>query len=136
MLGEYNKQFALPYTAASAINPFQTVVLDSTATSTNKRAVTPVATNNVEPVGISGPATALPGESVTIYKPGALVEAISVASIGAAQDVGVSSSNGALGAVSGASGITRYRTARTVEPAGAGERFTVEINPKQLSNLI
>jgi hypothetical protein len=133
MLGEYSKHHALPFTAASDIVPYKPVLLD---TGSAKRQVVPLATNNVEPVGIVGPATALRGEAVTVYGEGAVVEAICVASIGAGQDVAGASTNGALGLVAGASGVTRYRVARTLEAAGAGERFSVYVSPKQLSNLI
>lgn len=133
MLGEYSKQHALPFTAASDIVPYSPVILDTGAA---KRQVVPVATNGIEPVGITGPATALQGEAVTVYGEGAVVEAISVASIGAGQNVAIASTNGAVGLVAGASGINRYRVGRTHEPAGAGERFSLYVSPKQLSNLI
>lgn len=132
-VGEFNKDRALPFVAASHILPYQPVGLDTGAA---KRQVVPLAANTGEPQGLNGPATALQGESVTIYELGAVVEAIANASVGAGADVGVASSNGGHALVSGASGVTRYRTGKTLEPAAAGERFSLYVSPKQVSNLI
>ena len=117
--------------AASIILPFQPVALD-----TVEDQVVPIATNNVRPYGINGPATAAQGEAVTVYGEGCEVKAIAVASLGAGAEVGHASSNHALNAVTGASGITRYSVGQSRSAAGAGERFTLIVNPRQLSNLI
>lgn len=122
----------LPFTAASDINPGRVVSLDTGI----DRGVVPLATNNVEPQGVVGPATALRTEAVTVYGEGDVIEVTACASIGAGADVGVASTNGQLGLVTGASGITRYRVGKSVNSAAAGEKFSLYVKTKQLSNLI
>lgn len=121
---------ALPYTAASDINPRTAVAVD---TGINRGAL-PLAANTSEPVGVVGPATALRTEAVTVYGEGAVVEVVAAASLGAGADVGVAS--GGFSPVVGASGVTKFRTGKSVEAAAAGERFSLYVKPKQLSNLI
>lgn len=133
MIGEFNKdQNALPFTAASIVVPYMPVLLDTGAA---KRQVVPIATTGIEPVGLSGAATTAQGEAVTVYGEGAVVEAISVASIGAGQDVAVSSTNGALAAIAAASSTAKFRVGRTLEPADDGERFSLYVSPRQLSTM-
>lgn len=131
MIGEHLRN-SLPYTAASNVSPEAVVALDTGI----DRGALPVATNNVEPVGVVGPATALQGESVTVYGQGDVVQVTACASLGAGANVGVASTNGQLGPVVGASGVTRYRVGQAREAAAAGEKFSLYVNPKQLSNLI
>lgn len=131
MLGEHHRN-ALAFTAASNIVPLRAVQIDTA----KNRQVLLAATQNVEPYGVTGNGTALQGEAVTVHGPDSVVEAVAAASLGAGADIGVASTNGALGPVSGASGVSRFRAGVSVEAAGAGERFSLYVNPKQLSNLI
>lgn len=131
-VGEFDRN-ALPFVAASAIVPLRPVRID---TGSNKRQVVLAATQNVEVHGLTGAATVLQGESVTVYGRGAVKEAVAAASLGAGADIGVASTNGALGPVSGASGVSRFRVGVSLEAAAAGEKFSVYVDPKQLSNLI
>jgi hypothetical protein len=57
-------------------------------------------------------------------------------SLGHGADVGVASTNGALGPVSAASGVARYRVGQALTAAAAGETFSLYVNPKQLSGLV
>lgn len=132
MIGE-NLRNALPFTAASDMNPHAPVQVD---TGTPKRQAVAVGTNNVEIQGFTGDATALRTEAVTVYGEGAVVQAVAAASLGAGAELGIASSNGALGPVSGASGVSKYRVGKSFEAAAAGEKFALYVKPKQLSNLI
>lgn len=117
--------------AASLVNPFVPVALD-----TVNDQVVPIASNNVRPFAINGPATAAQGEAVAVYGENVEAKAVAVASLGAGAEVGVASANGALGPVSAASGITRFAVGQARSAAGAAERFTVVFKPRQVSNLI
>lgn len=122
MIGEFNKdQNALPFVAASNIEPYSTVQLDTAA----DRQVVLASAASVEPHGLVGPATALQGEAVTVYGEGAVVEAVAAASLGAGANVGVGSTNGHLGPVASGS----VRVGKSLEAAGAGEKFSVLLNP-------
>jgi hypothetical protein len=100
------------------------------------RQVTLCASNNLEPLGFTHDAAATQGDAIAVHERGAIVKAVAAASLGAAADVGVASTNGAIGPVSGASGITRWRVGKSAEAAAAGETFSVYVSPHQLSNLI
>ncbi len=127
--GEHLKP-SLPYVAASDVNPRTAV---GAAAAIDNGAV-PLTAATVEPVGVVGPATALRTEAVTVYGDGAVIEVTAAASLGAGGDVGVAS--GGFSPVVGASGVTRFRTGIARESAAAGERFSLYVRPKQLSNLI
>lgn len=131
MIGEFRRN-ELPFTAASAIVPLRPVKLDSAA---NRQVILASGVGH-EPQGVTGDATALQGESVTVYGRGAIVAAVAAASLGAGADVGIGSTNGALGPISGASGVTKWAVGKSVESAAAGEKFSVYVDPRQLSNLI
>ncbi len=110
-------------------------VLLSSASGLN-RAVVPVASNNLRPQGFVGNASAAQGEAVTVYGEGSIVEAVAAASIGAGGEVGVGSTNGDLGIVAGASGVTRWACGQALEDVAAGEVFSVYVKTRQVSNLI
>lgn len=130
MLGEQLHN-PLPFTAASDCNPERVVTIDTGIS----RGVVPVATNNVEPFGVNGQPTQLRTESVTIYGPDDIVQVTACASLGAGAVVGIASTNGQLGPVAAASGVSRYRVGVSLEAAQPGEKFSLYVKPKQLSNL-
>jgi hypothetical protein len=130
MIGEHLNN-PLPFTNASAISGPIPVRLNPSA----NRSVVAAATNNVEIQGFVSDASYAAGEAVTVYGDGDVVEAIAGASLGAGADIGIASTNGALGPVAGASGTARYRVGRSLESAAAGERFSVLVKPGQLSGL-
>lgn len=99
------------------------------------RGVVPVATNGVRPFGLSAAAASVPGAPVTVRDRDNYVKAIAGASVGVGADVGVASTNGALGPVTGASGAVVWSIGQTVEPAQPGEYFVFCVNPRQLSGL-
>lgn len=121
---------AFPGIAASNCAPKVAVALVS-----GERAIAPVASNNERPFGVTI-ATALRTESVTVEEAHSIVKMTALASVGGGAEVGHASSNGAVNAVAGASGVTRWSIGQTVHAAGAGETVAVYVNPRQLSNLI
>lgn len=123
---------ALPAVVASDCNPGLAVKLDAGDVD---RQVVPLATSNAEPIGISL-ATALQGKAVTILDGLSVVKVTAGASLGAGTDVGVASTNGTLGPVSGASGSTVYRVGKSTSAAAAGEKFSLYVKPKQVSGLV
>jgi hypothetical protein len=131
MIGVLHRS-AQSFAAASDMVPNRPVTLDTNAA----RQVVLAASNNLEPHGFIGPATAPRGEQVTVFEQTSVVEAIAAASLGPGADVGVASTNGAIGPVAGASGITRYRVGKSEQAAAAGDKFALYVSPKQVSNLI
>lgn len=117
--------------AASAMIPKRPVKLDTVADQ-----VVLCATDNVEPLGITGLASVAQGDQVVTYGQGNIVKAIAGASLGFGADLGIASTNGALGPISGASGVAKWRIGTSREPAAAGETFSVYVNPRQLSGLV
>jgi hypothetical protein len=130
VIGEERK-VGLPFTVASAIAPYAVVTVNTAA----NRSVFPVATNNVRPLGLNGPATGLQGEAITIYDDGAVVEAIAGASLGAGAELVVASTNGTIAPGAGASGVTRWAVGYSIEAAAAGEKFSLYVRPRQISNV-
>lgn len=121
-----------PYKAASDAAAKIFVALDTVL----KDQVVPITLVTTEPLGGTDQASSLRGDAVTVYEEGNVVKALCAASLGAGADVGIASTNGALGPVSGASGVSRYRVGKSREAAAPGSTFSVQVNPKQLSNLI
>ncbi len=96
-----------------------------------------VATVNVEPIGLTRSVASSAGDAVTVYDDDHIVKAVAAASLGAGADIGVASTNGALGAVTaGASGVVKWRLGKSVTAAAAGETFSLSIKPRQLSGLL
>ncbi len=118
-----------PAIAASDLNPGRVVKLDVGDT---QRQVVPVATSNGEPLGVAL-ATGLQGKPVTIELNGSIVKVVAGGSIGAGADVGVASTNGSLGPVSGASGSVVFTVGKAMSAAAAGESFSLYVRPRQLS---
>lgn len=121
-----------PAIAASNVGARIPVSLD---TGSAERQVVPIATNNVRPFGVTI-ATALQGEGLPVPHVGDTVKLTAVASVGVGAGVGVASSNGAVGPISGASGVTRWELGQTVSAAAGGEVVSVFVSPRQISNLI
>lgn len=122
---------AFPAVVASDCNPGSAVKFDA---GDFDRQVVAIASQNLEPVGITL-ATALQGGAVTVLDDESLVKVTAGASLGAGADVGVASTNGSLGPVSGASGSVVYRVGKSTSAAAAGEVFSLYIRPRQLSGL-
>jgi len=122
-----------PGIVASAVTPRSAVIVVGGDT---QRSFGPALDNTVEPHGIIDQvvASGLPGESITVYEPGDVVKVTAAASLGSGTDVGVAS--GGFSPISGASGITRWRSGKSHTAAAAGETFSVYVSPRQLSNLI
>lgn len=100
-----------------------------------QRSVLAAATANVEPLGVTI-ASAGAGEAITVLDAGSVVKVPAMASLGAGQDIGVASSNGALGIVAaGASGAVVWAVGKSQSGALAAETFSLEIRPRQLSGL-
>lgn len=116
------------YKAASAIADKLAVKLDT------EDQIVLCATNNVQPLGLTD-ASAAQGAMVTIHEETSIARGLCAASVGANQLIGVASTNGALGLIAGASGVTRWAVGVSREAAQAGETFAIYIHPRQLSNL-
>lgn len=121
-----------PLKAASAISINAVLGLD---TGDVQRQVIPLATNNVEPFALAIASAPTPGDALTGMVPGDVVKAVAAASLGHGTDVGIASTNGALGPVAAASGVVRWRVGRSVSAAAAGETFSLYISPRQLGGL-
>lgn len=122
--------------AASAINPYSPVKL----VGTDQPLAIPAATSTDEIFGFNGVGTAgasgvNAAEMVTLYEEGNYVKAIAAASLGAHTDVGIASTNGALGPVVRASGVAGFRVGKSMTPAAAGEVFTCYVKPKVLGGV-
>lgn len=120
------------FNVASDIIPRRPVQIDTAADGQ----VVLAASNNVEIAGFIGEATALRGEAIAVYGENSIVEAVAAASLGAGGVVGVASTNGAIGPVSAASGVSRQRAGIALESAAPGEIFVLSVKPRQISNLI
>jgi hypothetical protein len=94
-----------------------------------------VATVNVEPIGVTRSVASNPGDAVTVYDDDHIVKAVAVASLGAGAEIGVASTNGGLGPVTGASGTVKWRVGKSLTAAAAGETFSLSIKPRQLNGL-
>lgn len=126
------RQNSLPFTVASDIVPLRPVKIDTAA----DRQIVLAASVNDSIQGFTGEATGLQGESITVHGETAITKAVAAASLGAGAVVGVASTNGALGPVTGASGVTKHQAGVSVESAAAGEQFSLYVKPRQISNLI
>src|SRR5690242_19645288 len=105
MAFELHRSAPLPGIAASAINVDSAVSLDAGDV---QRQFLPVATVNVEPVGIARATAVNPGDGITVYDRDHVVRVPAGASLGHGADIGVASTNGALGPVTGASGVVKW----------------------------
>ncbi len=115
----------------AAIGPKQLVALDTSGGGD----VLAIATNNVRPLGVTI-ATCAALRAGAVFGHGNTVKAIAAASLGVGAEVGVASTNGNLGPISGASGVTKWAVGQAESAAAAGETFSLLVNPRQLSNLI
>lgn len=120
-----------PAVAASAVNAGAAVGVASGADSR----VYPVASLNLRPLGIALATGATVGHAVTILDEGNTVVITAAASVGRGAEVGVASTNGALGPVAGASGSIVYSVGQSVSAGAAGEDISIYVNPRQLSGL-
>lgn len=126
----------LSFQVASLVAP-NTPVFMSASTA---REVVPCSTHGQRPVGVTGDVgsatvAASRGFQVGVHTNGNVVRAIAAASLGNGAEVGVASTNGALGPVQGASGASVWSVGQAVTSAAAGSKFTIIVQPRQLSNL-
>jgi hypothetical protein len=121
-----------PAKAASAVGALVAVSHD---TGDTQRQVLPVSTVNVEPFGVTLATAVNAGDAVTVLERGNVVKVTAIASLGAGADIGVASSNGALGLVAAASGVVKWAVGKSMSAAAAGEVFSLYVNPRQLGGL-
>lgn len=119
-------QFTLPKVAASTIGAHLAV---RTSASTADEVVV-VATSNVNTfLGLTTATGASVGNPVPIVYDG-VAKAVAGASVGLGADVGVASTNGALGPI--ASAATQFRVGISQTAAAAGEIFSVLLRPERV----
>jgi hypothetical protein len=94
-----------------------------------------IATVNVEPAGITRNVASNAGDPITVYDHSHVCRVTAIASLGAGADIGVASTNGALGAITGASGSVKWALGKSLTAAAAGEVFSLSIRPRQLGGL-
>lgn len=95
-----------------------------------------LATANIRPLGIALATAASLGNALTVLDEGNTVVVTAAASVGRNAEVGVASTNGAIGPVAGASGSVVHSVGQTVSAGAAGEDISVYVNPRQLSGLV
>lgn len=121
-----------PAVAASAVNAGAAVTVASGSDSR----VAPVATANVRPLGIALATGATVGLAVTVLDEGNTAVVTVGASVGRGAEIGVASTNGALGPVAGASGSVVYSVGQSVSAGDADQDISLYVNPRQLSGLV
>lgn len=97
-----------------------------------QRQVVAIATNNVEALGVTLATAANAGDAITVLDRGNVVKVTAMASLGAGADIGVASTNGALGLVTSASGVVKWAVGKSQTAAAAGETFSLYVNPKPI----
>lgn len=120
-----------PLVAASAVNAGAALTIASGA---DERCV-PVASLNIRPLGIALATGATVGHAVTVLDEGNTVVVTAAASVGRGAEIGVASTNGALGPVAGASGSVAFSVGQSLSAGAAGEDISIYVNPRQLSGL-
>jgi hypothetical protein len=118
MAHELNK-VSLPKIAASAVGAH--LAVQHSASSPDQVVLSTV--NTGHPVGLTVATAATAGNPVC------------AASVGNGAEVGVASTNGALGPVSAASGVRRFAVGISQGPAAAGETFSVLLRIRELPGL-
>lgn len=119
-----HKGFTFSLPAASILLPFAPLRISPSPLAQ----VIMLGTNNLEPFGVNGEATAAVGDQVTIYGNDNIVKAKAIASLGVGAQVGVGSDNGRLGPGAAASG--RFRTGIALEAAADTESFALFVSPR------
>jgi hypothetical protein len=125
-------RWTFPGIAASAINAGAALQLSASAV---ERQFIPISSSNIEPFGValaSAGGTSLT-QAVPVVDVGNTIKVTAIASLGCGADVGVASTNGGLGPVSGASGVLTWAVGKSVSNAGAGEVFALYVKPVRLS---
>jgi hypothetical protein len=136
MAFELHRQPLFPAVAASALSAGAAVGLVNGGDV--QRQVIPLATCNIEPIGVARASAVNPGDAVSVYDHSNIVRAVAAASLGHGQLVGVASTNGGLGIVAGGSGSVGpvvWAVGRSLSAAAAGETFSLFINPRQISGV-
>jgi hypothetical protein len=132
MPGTLDRYKGFPAIAGSAIRPSEVVKFGGGV----ERGVIPiVATSSEFAFGVidNRVASAAPGQAVTVYETGAVVEGLAVASMGVGAEVAVASANGGFAPVAAASGVARNSVGVAQTPAAAGEYFALYVRPRALS---
>lgn len=139
-MAEYRHDQPEPFIAASAMSAFVPVFMPLASSRDN--VVVPLATNNVLPIGFTHASVASAGDPVQINLSGRS-KAIAAASFGAGAEVGVASTNGALGPLlpsgvlpsfGASAGLQLPRFVLGFSPVAqaAGDVFTVILRPRQI----
>lgn len=125
-----------PGIAASAIAMGQAVTESgaSQAQPADRRFI-PLATSNVRPAGVALASAPNPLDAFPVMDEGNLINITAGASLAAGAEIGVASTNGALGPVAAASGAVVYSIGQARSNAAAAEDFSLYVNPRQLSGL-
>lgn len=132
MPGTLDRYKGFPAIAGSAIRPGEVVKFGGAV----ERGVIPIAATSSEfAVGVidTRVGSAAPGDAVTVYEVGAVVEGLAVASMGVGAEVAVASTNGGFAPVTAASGVARNSVGVVQTPAAAGEYFALYVRPRALS---
>lgn len=137
-------RFTLGFKAASAMVPKTIVTLDSVANQ-----VLPLTNASQRPYGAIAATGGTPGAGLAVYESPSIVKAIAAASLGYGGEVGLASIGLAsaaqmnlpatttlLGPISGASGVAKWAVGVAMSPAGAGEVFSVKLEPREVSGLV
>lgn len=132
MAFELHRVPGLPGIAASAMSINAAVGPDAGDV---QRQFLPLASCNLEPVGLAQASVVNPGDALTVYDQGHVVRWTAIASIGHGADVGVASTNGALGLIAGASGSIKFRVGRTLTAGLSGETVALLVHPRQTSGF-
>jgi hypothetical protein len=128
-MAHYRHKHVLPKKAASAIRDLVPVKESGT-----KDTVVLAAAVTDHPVGVTIASAASPGDALAVVSDG-VVRAVCGASVGAGVDVGVASTNGALGPVVAASGVRRFAVGISQDAAAAGVTFSVLLRPREIPGL-
>jgi hypothetical protein len=123
--------FQQSFIAASAVLPKQPVQVVGTSVPF----VIPAASMNVRPFGVvkatAGASGLNQGETVTVFEETNVVKMVACASVGAAAEVAVASSNGAVGPQTLISASGHWALGITETSADAGEIVSVYIKPRK-----
>lgn len=130
-MAHYRHENVLPKLAASNAMAAHRPVQDTAV----KDRVGPVATNNVQVLGVSIATAASAGDPHAVVDRG-VVKLLAVASIGAGAEVMVASANGGVGVAAAASGFTRWSVGISQTPAAVGDTFSVLLRQRQLPGVV
>jgi hypothetical protein len=118
-----DRQDAFPYKAASGVGQYVPV---SHSASSNEFVLAIASSMTAESIGVTVATAASPGDPVAVQMRG-VAKVIAAASTGQGANVGVASSNGAVGPLGASQSVQRVGIAQTA--AVAGEVFSILLRP-------